>query len=119
MKPPNVYTLHEQEGTAEDDTMNSCSKMEDGNVVLTGATFGNWDGTPAGDISAVAVKLDVTDGTVLWRYQVRVAFSSSSRSRSSRALVVAPMVLAALLRSCGKLSISLVFYAETLFAKHF
>lgn len=74
---PNPDTLNKQEGTAEDDSMNSCSRMADGNVVLTGATFGSWDGTiVAGDLSIVAVKLDVTDGTVLWRYQVHAEVRS-------------------------------------------
>lgn len=64
-------TLNEQDGTTEDDSMNSCSMMADGNVVLTGGTLGNWDGiTTEGELSAVAVKLDATDGSVIWQYQV-------------------------------------------------
>ena len=64
-----------QEGTVEDDYINSCSKTADGNVVLTGGTNGNWDGVGFGDANIMAVKLDVTDGTVVWRYQVRPAVS--------------------------------------------
>lgn len=60
-----------QEGTVEDDFINSCSKTTDGNVVLTGATPGDWDGIGLGGANIVAVKLDATDGTVIWRYQVR------------------------------------------------
>eukprot|EP00752_Nemacystus_decipiens_P003778 g3478.t1 len=58
-----------QEGTAEDDSINSCSIVADGNVVVTGASLGGWEGAVSGDIVAAAVKLDVTDGSVLWRYQ--------------------------------------------------
>lgn len=43
-------------------------------MVLTGATYGNWDATVAGDLSVVAVKLNIINGTVIWRYQVRTAF---------------------------------------------
>lgn len=59
-----------QEGTVEEDYINSCSKTADGNVVLTGATTGDWDGAGLGEVNLVAVKLDATDGTVIWRYQV-------------------------------------------------
>ena len=62
--------LSEQEGTVQNDYINSCSVTTDGNVVLTGATSGDWEVASSGDSSMVAVKLDVTDGTVLWRYQV-------------------------------------------------
>ena len=58
-----------QEGTVEDDFITACSKMADGNVVLSGLTSGAWDGESWGDI-IVAVKLDGIDGTVIWRYQV-------------------------------------------------
>ncbi len=61
----------EQEGTVENDYINSCSRTTDGNVVLVGHTNGDWEEAANGDFSMVAVKLDATDGTVIWRYQVR------------------------------------------------
>ena len=64
----------EQEGTTEEDFVRSCSITADGNVVLTGYTFGAWAEGSTADTSMVAVKLDVSDGTVIWRYQVTVLF---------------------------------------------
>ncbi len=63
----------EQEGTVADDFINECSRTADGNVVLSGTTEGDWEMEASGAITIMAVKLDVTDGTVIWRYQVRTA----------------------------------------------
>lgn len=67
-----IFFCFGQEGTDMDDFINSCSITADGNVVLTGSTKADWADTEANSdyFSIVAVKLDVTDGTVLWRYQV-------------------------------------------------
>jgi len=65
-----LFAVVEQEGTVEDDFVYSCSRTTDGNVVLVGYTWGSWEEASTGE-STMAVKLDVTDGTVLWRYQVR------------------------------------------------
>ncbi len=67
------FGFDEQEGTVEDDYINTCSITTDGNVVLSGATAGDWEMLTSGDSTIMAVKLDLTDGTVIWRYQVRTA----------------------------------------------
>lgn len=59
-----------QEGTEKDEVISTCSKTADGNVVLTGLTQGDWVETNTGLWALVAVKLDVADGSVIWRYQV-------------------------------------------------
>ena len=60
-----------QEGTVEDDYISACSRTADGNVVLSGSTSGGWEEADAVATSMAAIKLDATDGTVVWRYQVR------------------------------------------------
>ena len=60
----------EQDGTEQDEVISTCSKTADGNVVLTGLTQGDWVETNTGLWALVAVKLDVADGSVIWRYQV-------------------------------------------------
>lgn len=61
-----------QEATDENDYIRACSKTADGNVVLAGHTYGDWNATLSGDSAIIAVKLDVTDGAVIWRYQVYI-----------------------------------------------
>lgn len=67
-----LFSCFEQGGTDTDDVINTCSKTSDGHVVLTGGTEADWAGTGAtpGFVSTVVIKLDVTDGTVLWQHQV-------------------------------------------------
>lgn len=67
-----LFSWIEQEGTDTDDAIYACSKTEDGNVVLAGASEADWAETGAnpGYDSIAAVKLDASDGGVLWRYQV-------------------------------------------------
>ncbi|CAN0433812.1 unnamed protein product, partial [Ectocarpus fasciculatus] len=52
-----------QDGTEQEDHIGTCSKTADGNVVLTGATQGDWVETNTGLWALVAVKLDVADGS--------------------------------------------------------
>ncbi|CAM9944679.1 unnamed protein product, partial [Ectocarpus sp. 12 AP-2014] len=76
----------QQDGTEKDEVISTCSKTADGNVVLTGITQGDWVETNAGLWALVAVKLDVTDGSVIWQYQAGVPSSSVvSRGSASRA----------------------------------
>lgn len=64
--------LHLQDGTVETDMLNAAVTTADGNIVLSGHTFGDFGGTQVGSYDAAAVKLD-TDGGELWRYQVKLA----------------------------------------------
>ncbi|CAN0358747.1 unnamed protein product, partial [Ectocarpus fasciculatus] len=76
----------QQDGTEQDEVISTCSKTADGNVVLTGLTQGNWVTPNTGLWALVAVKLDVADGSVIWRYQAGVeSFSVVSRGAASRA----------------------------------
>lgn len=43
----------------------------DGNVVVAGYTAGNWNNTNDGNYDIAAAKLNVDDGEVIWKYQVR------------------------------------------------
>ncbi|CBJ28797.1 hemolysin-type calcium-binding region [Ectocarpus siliculosus] len=75
-----------QDGTEMDEGITTCSKTADGNVVLTGSTLGDWVETNTGLWALVAVKLDVTDGSVIWQYQAGVPSQSVvSRGSASRA----------------------------------
>lgn len=68
-----------QDGTAGADLVYGAAMNEDGSVVLTGETTGIWDETTStitesttdDIVDFAAVKLD-TDGTELWRWQVRL-----------------------------------------------
>lgn len=50
--------------------------MADGemSVVVTGITYGDFNGASNGDSDLVVVKLDAASGTEIWRYQVRLGF---------------------------------------------
>ncbi|CAN0059164.1 unnamed protein product [Ectocarpus sp. 4 AP-2014] len=75
-----------QDGTEKDEVISTCSKTADGNVVLTGLTQGDWVEINTGLWALVAVKLDVADGSVIWRYQAGVpSYSVVSRGAASRA----------------------------------
>ena len=63
---------HSQNGTANFDKVCAAVVTADGNIVLSGYTDGDFDGTQIGSYDAAAVKLD-TDGQELWRYQVKFA----------------------------------------------
>lgn len=54
----------------KDDYLQTAAVTVDGNILLAGLTYGNWNGTNVGFAEAAAVKLDL-DGTVLWRWQVQ------------------------------------------------
>ncbi|CAM9819697.1 unnamed protein product [Scytosiphon promiscuus] len=79
----------QQEGTDGEEDINACSKTTDGNVVLSGTTSGDWYGVNSGYNAWVAVKLDVTDGSVIWRYQASledlgtIPFASAARADGS------------------------------------
>lgn len=62
-----------QEGTDEDEAFNAAITTADGNVVVAGYTAGSWDITNDGWFDVAAAKLNVDDGDVIWRYQVRQA----------------------------------------------
>lgn len=62
---------NEQEGTDAADRIHACSISADGNAVLAGYTEGDWETVGSGFSAVAAVKLNVSDGEVLWRYQVR------------------------------------------------
>ncbi|CAM9620673.1 unnamed protein product [Ectocarpus fasciculatus] len=59
-----------QNGTEEDELMLGAA-MADGemSVVVTGITYGDFNGSSNGDSDLVVVKLDAASGTEIWRYQ--------------------------------------------------
>ncbi|CAN0417589.1 unnamed protein product, partial [Pylaiella littoralis] len=82
-----------QDGSDEDDYMQACTLTADGNVVLAGYTNGEWLGSKPGASAIAAVKLDITDGSVVWDYQAGVttyfvsAWGAAGRSDGSVVLV--------------------------------
>lgn len=62
-----------QGGSGLDDNAKAIAATGDGHVVLAGFTNGDFSGQNAGDETAdfVAVKLNGTDGSEVWRWQVR------------------------------------------------
>lgn len=54
----------------------------DGGIVLAGNSFGDWNGTNAGEEDFIAVKID-TDGKELWRWQVCGRTEENSQQLSS------------------------------------
>lgn len=52
------------------DEIYSVVATEDGSVILSGRTFGSFEGTSAGITDLVSIKLDA-DGEELWRWQVK------------------------------------------------
>lgn len=69
-----VSSTTEQNGTGSttisEGKMETAAVASDDTVILTGFSEGVWDGANAGGFDFVAVKLDVSDGTELWRWQV-------------------------------------------------
>lgn len=61
-----------QEGTDNEDYVQASAATADGNVVLAGSTLGSWNGTQVGNSDAAVTKLNAEDGTVMWRYMVRM-----------------------------------------------
>lgn len=59
-----------QGGTDHDDWVEAAVMEEDGSIILAGYTRGDWYGTHLGNYDFAAVKLD-TNGTLLWKWQVR------------------------------------------------
>ncbi|CAN0028156.1 unnamed protein product [Pylaiella littoralis] len=82
-----------QDGSDEEDYIQACTLTADGNVVLAGFTNGEWLGSQPGTSAIAAVKLDVTDGSVVWDYQAGVttyfvsAWGAAGRSDGSVVLV--------------------------------
>jgi len=62
--------LH-QEGTTSDDLLYAAIEALDGNVVVAGNTLGSWSETNDAWHDVAVAKLNVDDGEVIWRYQVR------------------------------------------------
>lgn len=62
--------IRAQEGTIAQDYLRSATATSDGAIVLAGYTYGDWNGTNAGDSAFFALKLSSDDGSVLWRWQV-------------------------------------------------
>ncbi|CAN0410202.1 unnamed protein product, partial [Pylaiella littoralis] len=89
----NVEWTWQQDGTDEEDYMQTCTLTADGNVVLAGYTNGEWLGSKPGTSAIAAVKLDITDGSVVWEYQAGVttyfvsAWGAAGRSDGSVVLV--------------------------------
>lgn len=60
-----------QDGTSSSESATSCAMADDGSVILGGATQGDWMGTNKGSGDFMAVALRSSDGSELWRWQVR------------------------------------------------
>lgn len=69
---PLASVLHSQDGTMEYDVLVGVVATADGNLVMSGHTAGDYNGTLIGVYDYVAVKLN-PDGAVVWRYQVGCA----------------------------------------------
>lgn len=75
-----VYPCGLQDGTDADDYTKNVVVGDDGSIVLSGYTEGDWNGLNAGEADFSAVKLD-SNGAELWRWQVRLdRFSLSLRN---------------------------------------
>lgn len=61
-----------QDGTEDFDVIYGATLADEGeSVVVTGSTTGNFSGVNAGSTDFVAIKLNLTDGSEVWRWQVR------------------------------------------------
>lgn len=61
-----------QNGTEVDDELLGAAIVDDDkSVVVAGHTWGDFTGSPQGFYDFIAIKLDVTNGTEIWRYQVQ------------------------------------------------
>ncbi|CAN0237901.1 unnamed protein product, partial [Scytosiphon promiscuus] len=58
-----------QDGTTEDDQLKAVSVQSDGDVVIAGSTYGDWDGENAGFTDDFAVITLDGDGQEIWRWQ--------------------------------------------------
>ena len=45
---------------------------DNGSVILVGSTYGDWANLNQGGEDFAAVKLNTTDGSMLWEWQVRL-----------------------------------------------
>lgn len=61
----------EQDDTEESE-LHAAASGPDGSVVLAGETRGDWDGINKGSNDFAAVKLNSSDGKVIWSWQVRI-----------------------------------------------
>lgn len=68
---PHTSLIYSQEGTTANEIISSAVMTSDENIVLSGVTWGDFDGMQIGSYDAAAVKLDA-DGKELWRYQVEI-----------------------------------------------
>lgn len=61
-----------QDGSESFDVIYGATLADEGeSVVMAGYTSGNFSGVNAGSDDFVAIKLNLTDGSEVWRWQVR------------------------------------------------
>ena len=60
-----------QDGTELDDYIYGGGMGDTGSVILVGSTNGDWEKPNRGGEDFAAVKLNTTDGSILWKWQVR------------------------------------------------
>ncbi|CAN0435097.1 unnamed protein product, partial [Ascophyllum nodosum] len=58
-----------QGGTEEDDSFSGGGVGDNGSVILVGSTYGDWANSNQGGEDFAAVKLNTTDGSMLWKWQ--------------------------------------------------
>lgn len=72
-----------QNGTAGYDTLHGSVVLADGSIVLCGESDEVWWGAHHGEADFVAVALNSSDGTELWRWQVMWKLVSELEARIS------------------------------------
>ena len=60
----------QQDGTQEADSISGGGRGDKGSVILVGSTWGDWEKPNRGGEDFAAVKLNTTDGSILWKWQV-------------------------------------------------
>ena len=76
------YAGATQDGTEGNDYANTAVTTINGTFVLAGSTYGDWNGSNAGNSDFAAVKLDA-DGNVIWKWQVSKATSKTLTKRKT------------------------------------
>ena len=62
--------MAQQDGTDEGDSISGGGRGDNGSVILVGSTWGDWEKSNRGGEDFAAVKLNTTDGSILWKWQV-------------------------------------------------
>lgn len=90
--PPSIASVPlEQNGTSAVDIPQGCSMADDGSVILGVQTTGAWIGTKDNaDYRFVALALSGSDGSELWRWQVRLPIMSTIFCHSEKREKVDP-----------------------------